>query len=459
MIVFWIAAAGLLLLALAVLLPGLLRQPAASSETRDKTPNASRSNLAILRDQLAQLDAELASGALSAEQHRLSRSEIERRVLDEEAVADGPRKTGSRRRTAAVLGALVPLFALGVYGLKGNLTALDPQARVAKAEPGAEVTMAQVEEMVEKLAKKLDGQAAPQPGDAQGWTMLARSYGFLQRFPEASRAYGRAIALEPKNAQLLADHADILAALQGQQLGGEPTRLIEQALQIDPNNPKALALAGSAAFERKDFPAAITFWNKARQFVPADSEFAKALDGSIAEAKGAAQGAGPVAVAPAGVAAGASSAAAGVASANPVGTVAAVATVASASASTGSSAAAPAVTSGAQITGRVSLAPALAARAAPTDTVFIFARAAEGPRMPLAILKRTVADLPITFTLDDSMAMSPQMKLSNFPLVVVGARISKSGNAMPQPGDLQGQAAPTKIGSSGIELLIDAVQP
>ena len=460
MTVFWIAAAGLLVLALAVLLPGLLRQPTASSETRDKTPNASRSNLAILRDQLAQLDAELASGALSAEQHRLSRSEIERRVLDEEAVAEGPRKTGSARRTAAVLGALVPLFALGVYGLKGNLIALDPQARVANAEPGAEVTMAQVEEMVEKLAKKLEGQAAPQPGDAQGWTMLARSYGFLQRFPEASRAYSRAIALDPKNAQLLADHADILAALQGQQLGGEPTRLIEQALQIDPNNPKALALAGSAAFERKDFPAAITFWNKARQFVPADGEFAKALDGSIAEAKGAVQGAGAVAAGPsAGATAVASSAAAGVASVGPAGTAATVTTVAGATTATGSSAATPAGISGAQITGRVSLAPALAARAAPTDTVFIFARAAEGPRMPLAILKRTVADLPITFTLDDSMAMSPQMKLSNFPLVVVGARISKSGNAMPQPGDLQGQAAPTKIGSSGIELLIDAVQP
>jgi cytochrome c-type biogenesis protein CcmH len=107
----------------------------------------------------------------------------------------------------------------------------------------------------------------------------------------------------------------------------------------------------------------------------------------------------------------------------------------------------------------VTLAPALAARAAPTDTVFIFARAAEGPRMPLAIVRRTVADLPISFALDDSMAMSPQMKLSNFPLVVVGARISKSGNAMPQPGDLQGQAAPTRTGSNGIELVIDSVQP
>ena len=227
---------------------------------------------------------------------------------------------------------------------------------------------------------------------------------------------------------------------------------------MTPNNPKALALAGSGAFERKDFGGAVAYWNKARQFVPADSEFAKALDGSIAEAKGAAQGAGAV-MAPASAAAGGSSTVAGAAGLATTAAPAATMAGAAASATAANAASPPASPGGTQVTGRVSLAPSLAVRAAPTDTVFIFARAAEGPRMPLAILKRTVADLPITFTLDDSMAMSPQMKLSNFPMVVVGARISKSGNAMPQPGDLQGQAAPTKIGSAGIELVIDGVQP
>jgi cytochrome c-type biogenesis protein CcmH len=443
MTVFWIVAAALILLALAVLLPGLLRHRAGTPGSTASAPSASRSNLAILRDQLAQLDADLAAGNLDAEQHRRSRGEIERRVLDEEAVAEAPRKAGSARRTALLVGAFIPLFALSLYAVKGNLGALDPQARVAKADPAGQVTMAQVEEMVEKLAKKLESQTAPQPGDAQGWTMLARSYGFLQRFPEASRAYARAIALDPKNAQLLADQADVLAALQGQRLGGEPMKLIEQALAIDPNQPKALALAGSGAFERKDFAAAVAYWAKARQFVPADSEFAKALDGSIAEANEAAKGAGASTLSAAAAAPASSGAAAPKAST----------TV------TDAGQGAPATAPPAQITGRVSLAPALAARAAPGDTVFIFARAAEGPRMPLAILKRTVADLPIAFTLDDSMAMSPQMKLSSFPLVVVGARVSKSGNAMPQPGDLQGQAAPVKVGSNGIELVIDSVQP
>lgn len=448
MIVFWILAATLLVLALLFVLPVLVRGRSASAmASAASAPSASRTNLSILREQLAQIDADLAGGQLTEEQHRRSRAEIERRVLDEESVTETPKTAGSARGTALLLGTLIPLFALGVYAVKGNLAALDPQAAAARAEPAGEVTMAQVEEMVAKLAQKLEAQASPQPGDVEGWTMLARSYTFLQRFPEASRAYGRAIALDPKNAQLLADHADVLAALQGQQLGGEPMRLIEQALQIDPNHPKALALAGSAAFERKDFAGAVNHWNKARQFVPADSEFARALDGSIAEAKTAAQGAGAV-TAPGG--AGTAGAAAPDAQARTA--------AAAASGATGADAASPA-SPAAQITGRVSLAPALAARVAPTDTVFVFARAAEGPRMPLAIIKRTVADLPISYTLDDSMAMSPQMKLSAFPLVVVGARISRSGNATPQAGDLQGQAAPTKVGSSGIDLVIDTVQP
>ncbi len=442
MIVFWIVAAVLILLALALVLPTLLRNRAASPAAALGAPSASRSNLSILREQLAQLDAELASDSIGVEQHRLARGEIERRVLDEEAVVEGPRKAGSARRTALAIGALIPVFVLGAYAVKGNLAALDPQATRAPDGHSSEINMAQIEEMVDKLAKRLESQTAPQPDDVQRWTMLARSYSFLQRLPEASRAYSRAIALAPNDAQLLADHADVLGGLQGRRLDGEPMRLVERALQIDPNNPKALALAGTAAFDRKDFAGAVAFWSKARQVVPAESDFAKGLDGSIAEAKLAAQGAG------------AATAAAGTA---PVVTAAA----ATATGSSGQAAAPAPVTgpAGAQITGRVSLSPALAARAAPSDTVFVFARAMEGPRMPLAIVRRTVADLPVTFTLDDSMAMSPQMKLSNFPVVVVGARITKSGNAMAQPGDLQGQAAPIKIGSRGVELVIDSVQP
>ena len=419
MTVFWILAAGLTVLALCLLLPALIRPRPRPSTAAD----ASTANLAILRSQMAQLDTERAAGSLDAEQHRSACAEIARRVLDEEAVAEAPRVWGASRKTALSVALCVPVFALLAYTSLGNFEALSPAA--VAAAPEAEVSTEQVAAMVETLAKRM----AERPDDPVGWALLANAYSALQRFPEASRAYVRAIALSPGNAQLLADHADVLAMMQGRSAAGEPTRLVEQALQIDPNNLKALALAGSGAFERKDFAKAIAYWSKARQLAPPQSEFAVSLDRSLAQAREAAPNAA-LAAAP-----GAS------------------ATALRADAKAGAASAASAVA------GRVSLAPALAARAAPTDTVFIFARAAEGPRMPLAILKRQVSELPVSFTLDDSMAMAPEMKLSKFGAVVVGARISKSGQAMPMAGDLTGQSAPVKAGTRSIELVIDSVQP
>ena len=416
MTVFWILAAGLTVLALCLLVPALIRPRPRPSTAAD----ASTANLAILRSQMAQLDTERAAGSLDAEQHRSACAEIARRVLDEEAVAEAPRVGGASRKTALSVALCVPVFALLAYTSLGNFEALSPPA--VAAAPEAEVSTEQVAAMVETLAKRM----AERPDDPVGWALLANAYSALQRFPEASRAYARAIALSPDNAQLLADHADVLAMMQGRSADGEPTRLVEQALQIDPNNLKALALAGSGAFERKDFAKAVAYWSKARQLAPPESEFAVNLDRSLAKARKAAPNVAPAA------ATGANATALRAAS-----TPSAMSAVA----------------------GRVSLAPALAARAAPTDTVFIFARAAEGPRMPLAILKRQVSELPVSFTLDDSMAMAPEMKLSKFGAVVVGARISKSGQAMPMAGDLTGQSMPVKAGTRSIELVIDSVQP
>jgi cytochrome c-type biogenesis protein CcmH len=198
---------------------------------------------------------------------------------------------------------------------------------------------------------------------------------------------------------------------QGGNLEGAPLRLIEQALQSNPANLKALALAGTAAYERRDYAAAVGYWSRAQAGAPPDSDFSRGLQSSIADARAA----GGAAVAPA--------------------------------------------AAGASISGRVSLAPALAARVSPDDTVFIFARAVDGPRMPLAIVKRRAAELPLSFSLDDSLAMSPETKLSAHAQVVVGARISRSGNALPQSGDLEGQSAPLANRAAGIELQIDRVRP
>ncbi|MEY4266425.1 MAG: cytochrome c-type biosis protein CcmI [Pseudomonadota bacterium] len=414
MTMFWFLAVAMMALALLIVLPARLR-PRADEQLRIGG-GASQPNLVILREQLVQLEAQHSAGALDPQQYALARGDIERRVLDEESAVERPTRAGRARTSAVWLGLGVPILALALYLRVGS-----PDAVLAPdlaAIEGGTVTQAQIEAMVEQLARRLAQPPAGEQPDPQAWEMLARSYASLQRFADADRAYARAIELAPKNAQLLADRADVLAMLQGQRADGEPTRLIEQALAIDPNNLKALALAGTAALERKDAAAAVRYWSRARELAPPGSDFAAGLDRSLEVAR-------------AGLPAAASVPAAAV-------------TVAAASAS---------------VRGVVSLAPALAGRVEPGDTVFIYARAAQGPRMPLAIIKRKASELPISFTLDDSTAMAGDMKLSATPQLLVMARVSRSGQAMAQAGDLMGQLGPVSPGATGLALTIDSVQP
>ncbi|MGB4115564.1 MAG: c-type cytochrome biogenesis protein CcmI [Polaromonas sp.] len=413
MIAFWISAALFLVLALALVLPALLKSKSSTDKAAD---GAAQANLSVLRSQLTQLDADFAAGSINADQLALAKSEIERRALEEESTPEADVAPARSTRTAWALGLAIPLMALGIYGFLGNILALDAVNLAAKAE--TDPTPEQIEAMVSAFAARLEAVPASEASDPKAWEMLARSYAAMQKFPEASKAYKRAVELNPGNAQIMADHADVLAMLQGQSMVGEPTRLFERALVLDPNNLKALALAGSAAYEKKDFAKAIQYWEKAGKLAPPSSDFAKGLASSVEEAR-AASGAPQVAT---------------------------------------KSAPTPAI-SAVSIQGIVSLSPALKSKVAPDDTVFIFARAAQGPRMPLAILKRKASELPITFTLDDSTAMADELKLSRFELVVVGARVSKSGNALPQSGDLVGQSSPVKAGSGKLTLVIDAVQP
>ena len=409
---FLAAAAALTALALAWVLPPLLRlRPRAGGVERDA------SNLALLRDQLVELDADLARGLLSAEQYSKARSELERRVLEETATELPAADTGGHkgRWTAAALAVLVPVSAVLLYLQIGSPDALSPE-RAATGHP--EITMEQVEGMVARLEERLQ----KQPDDAQGWVLLARSNLVMRRFPEAAKAYARAVTLVTDNADLYADYADALAMAQGQRLQGEPERLIALALKLDPNHVKALALAGTVAFEKKDYKGAIDYWERILKVTPPESEFAGPIRDSIAEARLRAGGASPPAAA---------------STARPAGKPATV----------------PAQ---AEVSGTVRLAPELAARAAPTDVVFIFARPVQGPRIPLAVLRKQVRDLPAAFRLDDSMAMAPTSKLSDHAQFIVGARISKSGQPGAQPGDLEGLSAPVKLGASGVAVVIDS---
>jgi len=279
----------------------------------------------------------------------------------------------------------------------------------------------QIAAMADKLAERLK----EQPNDPEGWSMLARSYGVLGRNPEAVDAYKKAVDLRADDATLLADYADALAVKNNRSISGEPMKLVERALKLEPNNLKALSLAGTAAFDRKDYAGAVSYWDKIIQTGPADNALVQQVQGSIAEARELGKLPGLSAALPAAP----------------------------------TTAPTPAVTAAANasLSGRVTLSAALAKQASPTDTVFIYARAVSGPPMPLAVLREQVKDLPITFTLDDSMAMSPSAKLSSAAKVIVSARVSKSGDAISQNGDFSGQSAPVAVGAAGLQIEIDTV--
>lgn len=429
MSIFLAYAVGLIALALLVVLPSLLRRKSLQAGA-DAVANASRSNLQVLREQLAALDADHAAGVLDAEQYRLARIEVERRALEEEQVAEQPAVARRAGKTALAMGLLIPVFVLGLYALLGEPQSLD--ATVAAAPGQQDASLPELEAMVDRLAKRLESRTKPEEGDLQGWTMLANSYAVMQRYAEASRALGRARELAPDDPQLMVDHADMMAMVQGQSMKGEPQQLVMRALQLDPKNLKALAMAGSWAFEQRDFAAAVDYWGRAKELAPPGSDFANGLENSLQQARAAAAQGGQTAVAAA------SGAAKAPAQEPPK---------------------APVQAAAGQISGEVRVSDALAKRVRPTDTLFVFARATQGPRMPLAIVRRQAGDLPFAFTLDDSSAMAPQFRLSGFEQVLVGARISSSGEATPRSGDLMGEISPVATGSSKLVLVIDKVVP
>jgi cytochrome c-type biogenesis protein CcmH len=280
-----------------------------------------------------------------------------------------------------------------------------------------------MESLVERLAARLE----QTPDDAEGWMLLGRSLNMLGKYDGASKAYARAVQLVPNDAALLADYADTLAMAQGQTLEGEPFALVKRALAIDPAHVKSLALAGTAEFDRRNYAAAIAYWERILKVAPPDSEFARSVAGSIAEARSLG---GP-----------------------------ALAAKKEAPSMTGKQtpAAKQAAAGGQSLQGVVSIDPALAAKLSPGDTVFVLARPVSGSRMPLAVARTTVGALPYRFALDDSMAMSPEAKISSHAKVVVAARVSKSGTAVPQKGDIEGTSVPVAPGATGVQVVLSKI--
>ena len=429
MMVFWILCALLAALAVAFVMVPLLRA------TRiDAGPARAALNAEVYRDHLLELDRELADGVLSPEQHAIARAELDRRALSEAAVDEGAASdttasgttahaaTGRRGRWLAggALG-LVPILAITGYLALGNPAALNPPDE-------------QFLQMVDALAERLK----TNPQDAEGWVMLARAYQITGRMPESVAAFEKASALRPDDANLIAGHADALAMAQGS-LSGKPFELIVKALKIDPKNQTALALAATAAMENGQFDESIALWRRLAAVVEPGSRDRQAVEQAIEQVQ-------QVALAKGVKLAGESTGAAATGSAAPA------TPPPQAPATIPAKGAAPAAT--ASISGEVTLAPELMRQAKPDEAVFIFARAVDGPPLPLAVIRTTVKELPLRFTLDDSMSMAPTARLSMHRQVVVSARVSRSGQAMPQPGDLIGTVQPVAVGATGVQVRI-----
>lgn len=380
-----------------------------------------QNTLATLKNQLQQLKELHASGVIGSDQFEESRSKLEKQILDTVLEQPAPSVSRSQWLLWGSVTAFVVLFAGLGYWWKGGWNASTQPVIAATGMGSASPDMApnaphttdnaQIADMVEKLAQRLRNT----PDDAEGWAMLARSYTVLGKRPEALKAYAKALALRKDDPNLLADYADAMAMDSGGKLSNESMKLVERALRIDSRNLKALSLAGTYAYDRKDFAKATRHWEQVVQFGPSDNPLVQQAQLGLSDIR-AASATGGVAPQPA------------------------------LPESKNLSAAKTSVS------GVVTLAPSLKGRVAETDTVFIFAQAAEGPKMPLAVLRKQVNDLPFQFTLDDSMAMAPAMRLSGAGKVVIGARISKSGDATPQPGDISAKTAAVAVGSTGVRL-------
>jgi cytochrome c-type biogenesis protein CcmH len=408
-LLFVVIALGIVLCVAVVLLWVLLR---------DRTPvtqaSQANANAKVYRDQILDLDREHESGHISDQEWQQSRDELSLRLLEDTSAVDDPAAKAEKPATltALVLAVALPLSAMGLYMWVGQPEALNPLALKSPDQ----VDPKDLAKLAQTLAEKLKDK----PDNLQGWVMLGRTYRTLENFEGALKAYDTALKLSEDD-DLKLERIEVIAMQRQGQFEGEPWRVIREILQKDPEHFGALLTAGSASYAEGKFADALKYWEKARKPLDANNPDLPGLDNAIATVRD------KLGMPPA-----------------PVPT-----------ANASSSGMGPSL----RVSGQVSLSAAVKAKASPNDVVFIYATPANGDRMPLAIFKTTVAQLPFNFTLDDSTAMAPDRKLSAAGEVMVKVRVSKSGNAMPQPGDLSASLGPVKVGAKGLKLEIKDLAP
>ncbi|HEY7873084.1 MAG TPA: c-type cytochrome biogenesis protein CcmI [Rudaea sp.] len=410
MLVFIFLAALMLAAALAFVLTPLLRGPPRKQSASDA------------RRLLALLDESHRNGILSDAEYAAKRTELGERLL---GALDAPAPPRRGYTVAIGIALLLPLAAIVLYRMVGTPAALVPNAQTtaqAPADHGADM-----EQAIAKLADKLK----QNPDDAEGWTLLGRAYEATQHFDQARDALKHAYDLAKGDPDVAVAYAEALAlSSPTRRIEGEPRQILDAALKAAPDNQRGLWLLGISEYQAKHYDSAIAAWKHLIGVLPKDSDIGPSVQQQIARAEAERDG-------------------------KPLPADAEdTAQAAPAAAPTA------AETSGPQLHVQVSLDPKLAAKLAPGDVLFVYAKAASGPPMPLAIQRMDAGRLPVTVTLTDGMGMLPSMKLSQFPQVVIGARVSKSGNALPQSGDLQVLSKPIAVTTTDpIKLTIDQVVP
>jgi cytochrome c-type biogenesis protein CcmH len=408
---FVVIAFGIALCVAAVFLWVLLRERKPLTQASQASANAK-----VYRDQILDLDREHDSGHISDEEWQQSRDELSMRLLEDTSAADDPVAKTEKPAvwTAVVLAVALPISAMGFYMWVGEPEALNPMALKSPDQ----VDQKDLAKLAETLADKLQSQ----PENLQGWVMLGRTYRTLENFDASIKAYDAALKLSADD-DLQLERIEVMAMQRQGNFDGEPWRVIRDILQKDPQHYGALLTAGSASYAERKYADALKYWEQARKPLEANHPDLPGLENAIA-------------------------------------TVRETMGLPAKAASTGPSGGSAAASSALNVSGQISLSAALKAKASPNDTVFVYATPANGDRMPLAIMKTTVSQLPLNFTLDDSTAMTPDRKLSTAGEVFIKVRVSKSGNAMPQSGDLTGGSeGPVKVGSKGLKIEIKDQMP
>jgi cytochrome c-type biogenesis protein CcmH len=421
---FWALALALLFVTLVVLLWPLLRRRGPDA------PSEEAARVAVYRDQKRQLDDDRAAGVITEAEHRAGIEELARRLGLELERADASTQTQARERNgflaALAVVAIVPAGAIVLYLALGTPDALRESARAVARPSDADILG-----MVDRLATRMKAN----PEDPKGWRLLGRSYAALGRYQESSQAYAQAVQRGGEDPDVLADWAEVLALAQNRTVSGPPEDLAKRALALQPDHPKALALLATAAFERGDFDGSLALWQRLQATLPPGSEEATQTAAAIAEVERS-RAAGPGGV--------------------PLASAAPPPPTPPAARSANAPAAGP---SAGAVTGQIDIAPAMAALADPGDTLYVFARAKNGPRMPLAVQRSGGTQWPRAFRLDDSMSMAGGAKLSTTDSLVIDARLSRSGNATPQPGDIVAQSVEAKPGAKDLRIVLDRVLP